>query len=838
MLSRKQLTGSLPTSLANLSALEQLDLSNNRLYGPIPLYLTTPPNLQLLNLRNNQLTGYLPSDWPPSLATLLLDNNYLYGQPALSYCPSTLSLRSNCLSFPPPPSSSFRCARHPQRPLSACLAFCGLVSPDQKPCSGVGTCRLGKAGKPVCECDDGYVNRASPGSCVPEAQTASFSLSLTDSPPVRLKGSASFSGKQTSGVVPTFDVPQPPDSPLQQLLVSPGVRGAWGAVTLLPLVTLFTFSTPQDPCGRQLAFNFSFSFSITPEPTGGAGMGYKGMGKRSVAVEFDTWFDAKSGDPNSNHVGVNVGGNSRSIATASADAFPLNSGELRYVWIVYDPPAPVGGGGSSGGGGGGGGGAAGGEDAGVCGSNEGAAKASVAGRSSVALLCAQAVADTALGVPLLLCIVFLFLPHAGAPRPVVGAADSVYCRSDVSSCPSGITGSSTWGIAGAAAAGGGGGGGGGGGNGGFIPSQFAPGEEQGGGGGGTGGGGQEQGGITGGCEIDACGVGDKNPCGVGTCVNDGIGGYTCVCPPNYYLGTSEFGAPSCAPGDCENFFTVNVSTMWCYHVHPLFSLTLDQFLEQNELLACDKPIPEGTVVNVKPSLDYSPCSVYYTTVQNDTCESIASLFSLTSSCPDPSQPCTTDLLRLNPGLDCSITTAATTTTKTPTTPLDGGGGGSSSSSSSSDPDKSLPTGLSICVERATALLPVCGETVTVESVGNASCAAVLAGMDPPLSALELYRMNPGIYCHRLLPPSVESGFPGSEICVAISMSMTMGSCPRSEVYLATDNDRCSAIQFRFFKGIKSCYKKINGYDCLDRLNRGTRICLPDPVKISQGKCSI
>ncbi|CAI5974015.1 unnamed protein product, partial [Closterium sp. NIES-64] len=325
---------------------------------------------------------------------------------------------------------------------------------------------------------------------------------------------------------------------------------------------------------------------------------------------------------------------------------------------------------------------------------------------------------------------------------------SVYCRSDVSSCPIRTTGSATGAVAAAG-----------------------------------GGGGQGQGGQTGGCEIDACGVGDKNPCGVGTCVNDGYGAYTCVCPPNFYLGTTEFGAPSCAPGDSENFFTVNVSTLWCYHVHPLFGLTLAQFLEQNELLACDKPIPVDTVVNVKPSLDYQPCSVFYTTVQNDTCESIAALFSLTASCPDPSQPCTTDLLRLNPGLDCSIT-AATTTTTTPTTPLGG--------SSSSEPDKSLPTGLSICVERATALLAVCGETVTVESVGNATCAAVLAGMKPPLSALELYRMNPGIYCHRLLPPSIESGFPGSEICVGISMSMTMGSCPRSEVYLATDNDSQSS----------------------------------------------
>ncbi|CAI7813612.1 unnamed protein product [Closterium sp. NIES-54] len=131
--------------------------------------------------------------------------------------------------------------------------------------------------------------------------------------------------------------------------------------------------------------------------------------------------------------------------------------------------------------------------------------------------------------------------------------------------------------------------------------------------------------------------------------------------------------------------------------------------------------------------------------QNDTCESIATLFSLTASCPDPSQPCATDLLRLNPGLDCSITTATTTTSTTTST------------------SSTLPTGLSICLERATPLMPMCEEAVVVESAGNATCAAVLAGMKPALSALELYRMNPGIFCHRLLPPSKDTGFPGSEV---------------------------------------------------------------------------
>ncbi|CAI6005636.1 unnamed protein product [Closterium sp. NIES-65] len=185
-------------------------------------------------------------------------------------------------------------------------------------------------------------------------------------------------------------------------------------------------------------------------------------------------------------------------------------------------------------------------------------------------------------------------------------------------------------------------------------------------------------------------------------------------------------------------------------------------------LACDKPLPLGAVVKLSLSADYQPCSVFYTTVQNDTCESIAANFSLTASCLDPSQPCTTDLLSLNPGLDCS-------------------------SSSSNYP---LPTGLSICVKRSTPMVPLCRETVRVQGARSVTCASLLAKVKFPPSALELYRMNPGIYCHRLLPPSKDSGFPGSEVCVRLRAGMTMGSCPRSELYLATDNDSAGSSSSR------------------------------------------
>ncbi|GJP51864.1 hypothetical protein CLOM_g10993 [Closterium sp. NIES-68] len=547
-------------------------------------------------------------------------------------------------------------------------------------------------------------------------------------------------------------------------------------------------------------------------------MGYRGMGRRSVAVEFDTRMDARNGDPDGNHVGVNVGGSARSLATALVEGM-LNSGDRWFVWITFEPDAPAGSKSSS-------------STSSKSSSGEGGGGGAGAGRLRVYLAARRVRPDRALlDVPLSLCSVLqpspsqssVFLSFSassssasaslvpqehrvlwwelqtGPSDPCFGVSklspSSAFCRSGVSSsCPNPPPVFASAAGDGVVPAGDGGADGAG-------VKAFAPSADDGGEG------------ETGGCVIDVCGAGDKNPCGVGNCVNDGYGYYTCICPPDFYLGKSTFGAPSCAPGPSENYLVVPGVGVQCYHIHPLFGLTLDEFLAQNENLSCDAPLPEGTMVNVKPSNpDARPCSVFYTTRQSETCESIATAFNLTSasSCPDPDQPCAAALLLLNPGLDCDA-----------------------------DPSgKDLPAGLSVCVERGTANVPVCGRTVVVESAENATCASLLAGLKPPLNPAELYRMNPGIYCDQLLPPSKDSGFPGSEICVDVGMAMTMGSCPRSEVYLATDNDRCGAIQFRFFKGIKNCYKRINGYDCLDRLTRGTRICLPDPAKIRQGRCSV
>ncbi|GLJ07386.1 hypothetical protein SUGI_0065780 [Cryptomeria japonica] len=79
-LTNKGLTGGIPPSIANLTALEQLLLGNNNFTGSIP-DLSTLKNLKTLQLQNNQLTGDIPSSLQklPMLNELFLQNNKLDG---------------------------------------------------------------------------------------------------------------------------------------------------------------------------------------------------------------------------------------------------------------------------------------------------------------------------------------------------------------------------------------------------------------------------------------------------------------------------------------------------------------------------------------------------------------------------------------------------------------------------------------------------------------------------------------------------------------------------------------------------------------------------------------
>ncbi|CAI7835359.1 unnamed protein product, partial [Closterium sp. NIES-54] len=120
----------------------------------------------------------------------------------------------------------------------------------------------------------------------------------------------------------------------------------------------------------------------------------------------------------------------------------------------------------------------------------------------------------------------------------------------------------------------------------------------------------------------------------------------------------------------------------------------------------------------------------------DTCESLAAYFSLTTSCPERTEPCAAAFQALNPGVDCS---------------------GSS---------RELVGSQAVCVERraesaAALLIPVCSQFYLVQA--GETCDQIRSVPSPPLSPLEFFHLNPGIKCSRLVPKTDVGSLTGFEV---------------------------------------------------------------------------
>ena len=105
----RQLPGSIPYSLGDLSNLIELDLQSNRLSGPMPNSFGNMTRLERLNLYGNLLTGPIPSELQhlSSLTSLNISGNQLSGPipPELGELSNLaeLNLNWNLLSGPIPP---------------------------------------------------------------------------------------------------------------------------------------------------------------------------------------------------------------------------------------------------------------------------------------------------------------------------------------------------------------------------------------------------------------------------------------------------------------------------------------------------------------------------------------------------------------------------------------------------------------------------------------------------------------------------------------------------------------------------------------------------------------
>ncbi|CAI5978218.1 unnamed protein product [Closterium sp. NIES-64] len=207
-----------------------------------------------------------------------------------------------------------------------CAAFCGLEAGSTAAvCGGHGYCYVNAftaAGE--CVCDLNYMlNSTNINACVPGGSAY-----------VSLQGAAAVLSNGS-------------------ILLTGGAPNQQGAAFASPALRLFYFPNKRSLCGIELAFTAAFSFAMRPPGQGaggeglafvvaaaasgkGTGVGLEGVGKRSVAVEFDSVLSVKHSDPNDNHVGVNVGGSPVSLASATAPLI-LNDAHTKHAWIHYDP---------------------------------------------------------------------------------------------------------------------------------------------------------------------------------------------------------------------------------------------------------------------------------------------------------------------------------------------------------------------------------------------------------------------------------------------------------------------------------------------------------------------
>jgi hypothetical protein len=134
------------------------------------------------------------------------------------------------------------------------------------------------------------------------------------------------------------------------LRVTPATFGQSGSAfsqTIIPLGPGNTFSTffsfnLNSPGGGADSDGLGadgITFTVQPNAStaggGGGGIGYQGI-PNSIAIEFDTWNNGTgAGDPDGNHVGVDLNGSVASVVTVPIPA-RMNDGATHYAWIDYN----------------------------------------------------------------------------------------------------------------------------------------------------------------------------------------------------------------------------------------------------------------------------------------------------------------------------------------------------------------------------------------------------------------------------------------------------------------------------------------------------------------------
>ncbi|CAI5498511.1 unnamed protein product, partial [Closterium sp. Naga37s-1] len=264
----------------------------------------------LLNLCSNYLTGPLVNI--PFVVKVDVSSNYLSGVVSAPDC-SRLNIAANCFA----PNKA--CSPALQRPAAQCTAFCG-VSPTTAACGGRGVCYPdGPSLVPTCLCGAGFLQFGGT-TCIPGA-------------PPGLQGS----------ILPPFTV------------LTKGTRNETVGMFVAKPVTLFMYPPGvTSACGFGLAFRVNFTFALMRQSGGTAGpggfalviagkpkagkpggVGYRGVGPRSMAVVFDTNQD----DAGEQHVGLSINGAEEPLVK-EVSPFAFTDGNAYTAWVDYEPGDP------------------------------------------------------------------------------------------------------------------------------------------------------------------------------------------------------------------------------------------------------------------------------------------------------------------------------------------------------------------------------------------------------------------------------------------------------------------------------------------------------------------
>ncbi|CAI5983507.1 unnamed protein product [Closterium sp. NIES-64] len=238
-----------------------------------------------------------------------------------------------------------------------------------------------------------------------------------------------------------------------------------------------------------------------------------------------------------------------------------------------------------------------------------------------------------------------------------------------------------------------------------------------------------------------------NPCGNFTCTPtpDGASNHCDCTDPRFVEALQPDNSRTCAynersPLDLHPTNPFHFSLSPCppsFLYDPLHPISLPTPNPNIRALLFPVPCSPPALPPVPLSSFIALPSLSLPSPQGDTCESLASYFSLYSDdCPTPTEPCAEAFQALNPGLDCA--------------------------SSSGE----LVGSQAVCVERraesaAALLIPVCSQFYLVQA--RETCDQIRSVPSPPLSPLEFFRLNPGIKCSRLVPKTDVGSLTGFEV---------------------------------------------------------------------------